>query len=80
MSNIIQFKPRAVTPPSPPVVEVQSPTEEPAQPVAYPINETAAGQVVETLLFYARQGWDGGAKAKKALLGMRTVINSNDAA
>jgi hypothetical protein len=86
MSNIVQFKPRS-TPPEATTVggfEVVPDAALPPntfvirQPKTPPIADTAAGQVVEALMFYARQGWDGGEKAKKALTAMETVLNSQE--
>jgi len=67
MSNVIQF--------SKPSNVVQLPTaraeEKPAVEAPIAVNPTT--EVVRALLFYARQGWDGGAKAKKALVAMGVV-------
>ena len=69
MSNIISFTPR----PKQAAVEQSA-----AIPTAKPVSTTAAEQVVSALKFYARQGYDGGEKARKALLGMVTVVDAGN--
>ncbi|UUZ75428.1 hypothetical protein LP414_27315 [Polaromonas sp. P1(28)-13] len=49
-----------------------------AQPTASNISHTAAGQVLGALQFYANQGFDHGVQARKALIGMATVIESGE--
>lgn len=44
------------------------------------IGNTAAGQMVGALDFYANQGFDHGVRARKALVGMSTVLNAKEGA
>lgn len=46
--------------------------------VAPSIGDTAAGQAVAALQFYANQGFDHGVRARAALLGMFTVIDAKE--
>jgi hypothetical protein len=74
MSNVIQFKGKA------PVVAEPQATKQISQVGKKPmsIEATASIQVLEALMFYAGQGWDGGAKARQAMSGMSTVIESRE--
>ncbi len=49
-----------------------------AEPVNLPpsIAATAAGQVIQALVFYARRGFDDGKQAKLALTAMQTVLSA----
>jgi len=40
------------------------------------IKQSAVMQVVSTLAFYARQGYDGGEKARRALVAMREIMGA----
>lgn len=89
MSNVVEFKPRQKSSPQPVVkvgdevqlVAVSAPVleGEDLRPRVVTIEDTASVQAVQALMFYARQGWDGGDKAKKALIAMNTVLSSREA-
>lgn len=68
MNNVVQFKPkpRPVDIPQQSAAQVEKPKEE------------LTGQdvmigILKALAFYANQGWDGGSKARQALMTMESA-------
>lgn len=66
MNNVIAF----------PARPAQALAAEQQEPHVKPVSVTVAQQVVAALKFYASQGFDGGEKARRALTGMFTVVDS----
>ena len=80
MSNVIEFKPRKQPQAETPVVAGPANDElrqvAGAQPALVSISHTAAEQMLKALVFYAKNGWDEGVAARKALQGMTTVVQA----
>lgn len=57
------------------VIELKSKTPQAKQGAVESVSQDTGTLVVQALGFYADQGWDGGLKARTALIAMQAEIN-----
>lgn len=87
MGTIFDFKPRQ--PKEPPKPCAAPASQEKAEQIASQLpmldegtvdvlqQQSAAMQVIAALSFYARQGWDGGLKARRAMVAMQEIMQGH---